>query len=404
VIKPGEDVPPLSWDVLHSMMASSNGWSEAWRQTGDWALDVLEGQLGPDWPELVRNKNPTGGAPMLAWAAGHVSAYVSLVELALRLDLLKGCPGFAKARTAIRSDPRPGQLVASEMQLEVAGLALRIGCNPTLEPSHEGCRPADIAFETKTGEYIVEARAVLTSAAWEGGSEWTDALFEDIRQVESRYAVRCEGEVSRVLNDDARKLLLEAIETRAQLVAAGLEAPRIVDVGASLQIYQRDRRPAGGLRGPELHGDSWSRIAGRIREKVDTATESGANWLRLDARNGLWQFSDWATRPLMAKAELLETVVRDALGTFHGIIASCGSVLRQGDFSDESVTAWPGVVAVRRTLPFVRVRETVVVAASPAMIDESEFWREIYANEATWLDWALAKRNLPTVGDILNSN
>jgi hypothetical protein len=111
-------LPPLSWEILHGMMASA-AWSDAWRETGSWAFDVLEKHLGSDWPAAVASKSPTGGAAQLAWAVGHVTAYAQVLELALRLELLQGVDGYAKLRRALRNDPRPSQLVHYEMQLEV---------------------------------------------------------------------------------------------------------------------------------------------------------------------------------------------------------------------------------------------------------------------------------------------
>jgi hypothetical protein len=397
---PQADLPPLSWEVLRSMMANTT-WSEAWREAGSWAFRVLEKELGGDWPAAVAGKSPTGGAPQLAWAAGHVTAYAQVLELALRLELLRGSAGYAKVRRALRNDPRPSQLVHCEMQLEVAGLALRSGITPELEPAPSGGRPADVAIAVEDQRLVIETRAILASDHWRDENDWTDQLFERIHRIETEQGVRCEGEISTLLNEQAAEVLLSAIETRARMVAARIEPPPMRTPGVAIQIVPQSHKPGGGLRGPEMRGDSWARIAPRIHQKVEAAVESGASWLRLDARDGLWQFTEWSTRPLAEKLQLFDAAVRGLLGGLDGIIVSCGPLLAQGTFDDEDVVLAPGLVALRRCLPFVRVRETLIIAADIGTAEAAVPWVRLYSDEPSWLDWALGRAGLPSTNEIL---
>ena len=393
-------LPPLSWEVLHSMMANAT-WSEAWRETGSWAFGVLEKHLGSDWPAAVAAKSPTGGAPQLVWAVGHVAAYAQVLELALRLELLQGVEGYAKVRRTLRNDPRPPQLVHSEIQLEAAGLALKSGITPQLEPTSRHGRPADVAITTGGQRLVIETRAILTSDDWRNESDWTDQLFERIHDIEAQHGVRCEGEISTPLDERDTEALLAAIQTCARLVGANLEPPPMRTPGATINIVPESHTPASGLRGPQMRGDSWARIAPRIREKVAVAAESGANWLRLDAREGLWQFTEWSTRPLAEKLRAFDAAVRDLLRGLDGIIVSCGPLLRQGTFNDEEVDLAPGLVALRRCLPFTRVRETLIIAADASAPKAAPFWANCYSDEPMWLDWALRHAGLSSTDQIL---
>lgn len=397
---PESAIPRLSWEILHSMMGNAT-WSQAWRETGAWAFDVLESHLGSDWPAVVAEKNPTGGAPQLAWAVGHVVAYAQVLELALRLELLRGVDGFAKVRRALRTDPRPAQLAHCEMQLEVAGLALRSGVTPQLEPAPRRGRPADVGITLDEQRLVVETRAILASDDWREENDWTDQLFERIHHIETEHRVRCEGEISIVLGERDTEGLLSAIATRARLVSAHLEPPPMRIRGVAINIVPESQTPASGLRGPEMRGDSWARIAPRIRQKVEAAAGSGANWLRLDAREGLWQFTEWSTRPLAEKLSAFDAAVRDLLEGLDGIVVSCGPVLAQGTFEDEDVVLGPGLVALRRCLPFTRVRETLIIAAEPAATDAAWLWVRFYSEEPLWLDWALRRTGLPSIEQIL---
>ena len=376
-------------------------WSEAWREAGSWAFRVLEQHLGSDWPSVVAAKSPTGGAPQLASAIGHAGAYAQVLELALRLDCLRGADGSGKLRRALRSDPRPSQLVHCEIQLEVASLSLRSGITPQLEPASPRGRPADVAITVGDQRLVVETRAILASDAWREENDWTDRLFERIHFIETKHGVQCEGEIAMLLDEVGTEALLSAIETRARLVAAGMEPPPLRTPGVAMKIVPQSQPSVAGLRGPEMRGDSWARIAPRIRQKAEAAVDSGANWLRLDARDGLWQFTDWATRPLAEKLHVFESGVRDLLEGLEGIIVSCGPMLAQGTFGDDDVVLGAGLVALRRCLPFVRVRETLIIAADSAASQSVASWINFYSDEPSWLDWALDRAGLPSTREIL---
>ncbi len=194
---------------------------------------------------------------------------------------------------------------------------------------------------------------------------------------------------------------LSAIETRARLVAVRMDPPPLRQPGVAIDIVPQARLPERGLRGPEMRGDSWARIAPRIRQKVEAAVESGADWLRLDAREGLWQFTEWATRPLAEKVQAFEVAVRGLLGGLDGIVVSCGPLLAQGAFDDEDVVLGPKLVALRCRLPFVRVRETLIIAADGGAPQAAASWVQFYSDESSWLDWALRRTGLPPTSEIL---
>lgn len=374
-------------------MQRADGRPVAWREAGIWALDRLERHLGSDWPGLALQKG-SGRTAELPLAPFHVIAYANVLELAVRLELLEGVDGFAKARRAIQRDPRPDQLAHSRMQLEVAAMVLRAAAPTQLEPNPGGRRPPDVAIESPAGTLLVETRAVLTSDAWRADDRWTDDLFDRIRAIERSHGVRCEGEIPERLTDEDRDRLLGAICDRARLIAIGASAPALRFPGTALAVVLASDPPGAGLRGPQLRGDSWARVGPRIAQKAAAAVESGANWLRLDVLEGLWTFTQWATLPLAEKSSALAPLVRAGAGSLHGVVVSSGARLRQGEFADEEVASADGVAALRRCIDPLRVRETLIFAASDAFAAEAEFWRTLYADEPSWLDWALAQSGL----------
>lgn len=88
----GTDDRP-SWD-LYRRMAESPHVSRARRQATLWALGELEQRMGPDW--LERYWDRTGHVPEEVNLGGaHAGALGSLLDSALRLQLLDGAPGAA---------------------------------------------------------------------------------------------------------------------------------------------------------------------------------------------------------------------------------------------------------------------------------------------------------------------
>lgn len=400
-IAAGATPPTPSWKIMHSMMDAPHGRPDAWREAGHWSLDVLQAELGTDWPERVRAKNPTGGAPQLDMAGGHAVAYAEILELSLRLRLLNSVDGHAKLWRTLRRDPRPEQLLHCGLQLEVAGLALRSGTIPELEPTPIQNKPADVALMIEDQRILIETRALLPSAEWRRQNKWTDWVFARIQEVEFSYAVRCEGEISVVLDENETEHLLTSIETQARLLAARMEPPPIRIAGVALQVVPQTQQPASGLKGPQMGGNSWTRLEAGIRDKVEVAIDSGANWLRLDDRDGLWQFTGWSTKSLAEKLLMLEGPVRPLLGTLDGIVLSCGALLAQGEFQDEDVQLAPDLVAVRRSLPFMRVRETLILANNADACRAAALFNDYYAHEPSWLDWALDRVGLRPTAAIL---
>jgi hypothetical protein len=388
----------LTWRALRVAIQRAPTRSDAWRLAGSWAIDVLEDELGTDWPRTVVSKSSEGSAGELALVAGHTIAYTNLLELALRLTLLSKVPGFAKARRPIATDPRIDQLAHSRIQLEVAALAEQAECLGALEPNPLGPRPADVAIEVLGTQHVVETRAIMTGEIWRSQVRTTDDLFERIHALERTYDVQCAGSITDHLGGLESQALLVSLEERARLVAVGAWAPPVHMAGVVLEVLPTSAKAPEGLHGPDMRGDSWGRIEPRIREKAERAVESGANWLRLDALNGLWQFTRWARLPLAAKLRSIIGPARLSLGPLDGIVISSGALLEQGEFEDATVELADGSVALRRRVTPQRVRETMIIANSANASSVVQRWRSLYDGEPGWLAYALERVDLPMPG------
>jgi hypothetical protein len=112
----------------------------------------------------------------------------------------------------------------------------------------------------------------------------------------------------------------------------------------------------------------------------------------------LWQSTPWARAGLRVKIDEIARLIRPVLRQvqdIEGVVLSSGALLAQGDFYGESAPAEDGCYGLRRLLPAVRIRETMIVPITPRGHDQARIWRELYNSEEDWLDWALHRAGLP---------
>ena len=103
--------------------------------------------------------------------------------------------------------------------------------------------------------------------------------------------------------------------------------------------------------------------------------------------------------PLEEKASTLGDAVRNCLEDqsylVDGVVVSSGALIGQGH--DEDAEA-DGVVAMRRLLDPIQVRETIVIPLRPTA--HAATLVELYRQESGWLACALAREGLPTVTEV----
>jgi hypothetical protein len=343
----------------------------------------------------------------MAWAGSHTVAYVELVELALQLELLCDCDGFARIRDGLKRDPRDEQLQHVRLQLEVGALAQRTGYGVRFErPIDGGNKTSDVNIDLPGGQSLLaEARVLLLDERSVAINRFTDQAFEKIHRVESLYDVQCDGELAELIDDQKLGEMLDAVETRARLVKAGAVAPPLRLHGATLVVNRRGTGPQQGLKGPALAGDLWPRIADRLDKKA-LQTQGAQNvWLRICALHGLWLFTDWATKSLGGKLTAMRHNIASVLGDrphVEGVVISSGSGWPQGTVIDEDYEDSDLGYAIRRGIPPIMARETLVVplrvgGETPV---HTRIWRDLSASEPGWLDYALAQFELPSTAEI----
>ena len=161
--------------------------------------------------------------------------------------------------------------------------------------------------------------------------------------------------------------------------------------------------PAGDVIGhlatpgaPERVVDGWRRIGAMIITKAGQPAQAGG-WLRCELNDGMFADHPWfssalAALPLPDKAAILAEGVRQAMitiGDMHGVVLS-SPAMQSASASDERHHQPDAYIALRRALPGERIRETFIIPGERTADSESAAWDELYDQEPTWLEWALA--------------
>lgn len=387
---------PLTYEHLH-LLNSQSGWSGEARETTEWALAVVEEDLGSDWPTLLSGH---GLAGFLQDSAHQLFARIKLIELAVALRLTRGVAGRAQLVKSLRTNLTAARMRHTLLQLEVAVLAARQDWTPTFE-----LNTVDVTLERVGGPTMrVETFVVDQAEATRDALDQTRAIVDAQIMI---YAVTRDVRLTGMLSqepkreeiDGLRRALVQAIN---EVATDGRE--RDLDVGTGW-IHLR--------RGIGQTGDSLSwkfdprldtrRLPSRVSQKVGQAGKSAATWLRIDLMDNQWQLADWWSAPLAVKALRIKAMVRPGLQPSHpfdGAVVTSGLLVGQGQFADQEITLVDGTIGLKRLVAPLRVRESVMIPLTEKGRSELLGWRDMYGAEQQWLPEALAELALPSLEKI----
>jgi hypothetical protein len=343
----------------------------------------------------------------MALAIGHPVAYFELIELALWLEVLSGCEGFADLLRSLKRDARDDVVPHLRLELEVGALAAAAGYGVRFErPIPDSSKNSDVTIDLDNGQsLLVETRVVLQDDRAVAINHFTDLAFRSIQDICQEYEVECSGHITEVLDDPRLAELLDTVESHARLVKVGFVTPRVSLHGANLRVGQPGTSADRRLHGPALTSDLWPRIADRLEKKARQTKGARNVWLRMCALQGLWLFTHWATLPLSDKlVAMRENILCNLSDHPHvgGVVISSASAWPQGTIDPDEYRDEAGGHALRCAIPPMMARETLIV---PLHTDgetrrQARVWRDLYATEPGWLDHALDKFELPTVAQI----
>jgi hypothetical protein len=390
---------PRSWDEVQE-------WFEfvckhdARMHAGRWAISRLRDALGEDWlPQAIERDSESYPLALLNLGS-HLLVLAEALEWALRLELAMNMDGRGKALRDLRRDSSPQRLLHSQSQLLLAGLACRMGWPVALETSREDQPPADVEIATPTGTLSVEVRVLTPSenarrehAAVNHTSDWLVGLGV-------RHDVWIGGKLHLHPTESQREEIAQLIQDNASIARDGATVELSMP-GIELELSQRGAAN-GSLHSPSTSENLFGRMIGTLAEKAEKMHRSGAGWLHLTTLTGLWAFTPWAQSPLEEQLAVMTAALDTALGQNKpdGIVLCSAAGMNQSGLKDESVSTETGI-ALRRVVHPVRVRGTLIMSFNSTGRAALPFWQALADAETDWLDWALQRRDLPSVAELL---
>jgi hypothetical protein len=393
------DVPPPNWATWCELMERSHR-SAAGKLAGVWALNVLEETLGPHWPEDLLES--TGSVPSVVFGYAYAYEFARLLELALRLTILRSTPGYGAVRRDLRRDHRHERRHHSTIQLEVAALAARLGLDPSMEVATIAGGPADVLFNAPNGPIVAEARVVLRDASSRAAEADWERFTAALLILEANHRTTFGGGLDFIPTDRELDELLAGLDEVARQVSSDGEPRTFRNQAGVIEVVPDSRASEVTLRGPRQASNGWPRIASVLREKAAQALRTNATWLRVDVLDGLWQLTEWSRSGLAEKTERLSSAVSEVLVSsgLNGAILTSGAALVVDAVQEITFDVADGAIGLRRVVQPIRARETVIIPLRRDAKWQAGVWRDLYESEPDWLRWALAECGLPSLDEV----
>lgn len=395
---PDPDLPEPSWALVRALMARKSQPANR-REAGLWAVDRLESYLGPDWAGLAFANDPSL-RDLLVWSSAHVDAVLFVVELALRLEVLKQLPGFAKVRNQVTTDVRYALAGHAQLQLETAALAHHLGTKIGLEvQTPRASSPVDLCVAVGEAPMPVEVKVLFANDEFREITKVSDHLSMARMEISLRFHVSLQVTVDHVPHD-----IEAAVDFMERAAIASLLTADVVERkhdAVHVVAFPSDKPDRSSFAGPPIGGDAWARLGRALQEKADKRYADRPAWLRFDVRNSLWQLTPWAILPLADKAAMAAERVRSELNGYElaGVVLSSGCLRPQGPVDEDTWHASSDTAsALRRRLPAGRARETIIVSIDRRYRDEACWWFDLYdVVEPAWLETNLGNFDLPAI-------
>lgn len=391
-----------SWDWISDRIRDTSR-PDAARRAGLWALDVLRPFFGDDW--VTRFHTAAKFVPgFLLQVPSHSVALVEVLEWAARIDATRDVPGSRSVRRHLQRDLVEHRLSHTALQLELAALAATVG-RSSFEVRLASASPVDVVITHGDGSIPIEAFVLNLDEQMRAGFRSDDELSNGMMRIRFQHDVEFDGELRAPLVGAELADWLRRLDEVAARVAAAGEHEHFADDHSDVNVVPA--HVADGLRfsGPPRLGRGWDRTERRLRAKGEQARTSGARWLRVDMRDGLWQFSSWSTQPFPVRVDNIATATAQALAGLglDGIVVSSGACQLQGDYIGLSRPSSEHLGMGRR-LDYFRARETVILPFTEQGFCEANIWHAMYEREPDWLTEALMRHGQPSLDEIFSSS
>lgn len=396
-----------------------------------WAVDVLQRALGDDflrrvedWLARMRATGDTDLAPDMhpilslgLWPANDVPwVYANLIRLAAHIhffNLNRSQNRLGRMLKTLRRNLEPINWASALLQLEIAGLGLRAGWNILFEPALGNGRSADVSLTNGSAQLLVETTSMRMSVQERKALAFFERLSWQLHLLEWQYDVRISGSLKSASPQHADGLaqwlrdLGEAAHTTAQ---DGLSRQVPGPVEVLVTVFRPTEATVGepwGVEGDPVEAPLLDRLIALLQDKNRQAEGSAIPvWVRLDESAGLWEMFRSQGMTLAQALEFLTDFLQQAFTAFPNL---AGVILSPGlswvgyappDALVERVEQ-SGGIALRCPIPGHRFRETIIVPRAGGSGTDMQMLADWYAQEGTWLDWALAQLGHPLFNDLI---
>ncbi|MER7209967.1 hypothetical protein ABT340_23160 [Streptosporangium sp. NPDC000239] len=395
------DVDVPEWDLLKRFI-DNPGFSDAGKLALEHVLHLLEDILGTSWVRRQYRKRGRLPAEVVLFAS-HRAALPQFLTLGMRLRAAAIEPTFRPVLGGLRKEPTSSDWRHALLQLEVARAAKAASWAYSFEPVLSGSdHRADLIISALGQEFFVETTTLFRTQQDLNSEKYEERFLEQIRAVERCFGIYAISELFQHVDETVTADWVEAIEAAAAEVRDARETHTVVsDVGkVKLQVNAAPPETVT-FRGALRERDIGRRLCHTVRVKALQSLGSVPTWLRVDALDGVFQFTEWARMPGTERVALLHDVLQPVISVaphLHGVICSSGLAVSIGatDRIVEEVTVETSNGAMlRRLLGPHLAREMVIVSLQPEADSMAHAWAAAYANEPSWLDEDLTAVGLP---------
>ncbi|GGL11969.1 hypothetical protein [Mangrovihabitans endophyticus] len=402
-----------TWDVI-GRLASGGALSETGHRVVRDLLTDVKTILGEEFPARTFRKF-RGLPPEFLLSASHRSVLPMFLTFALHLRDAASEPTFRPVLNGAVDGVDIPAWYHLRLQLEAARACRAMDVSVTYEPDIPGTdRKADLLVDADRAPWLVEVTAILRGDADKSWERYEDAIKRAVRGIEHRHDVNC------VVSLDSHPLdaagdgglgrtteVWLATAERAAAAARTTRAPQIVRADHGWIAVYPESVPAGTttFSGAVQERDGWKRLRRALAGKARQIDGPLPVWVRIDCRDGLFQFTDWPRLPppdrIAAMAEAISSDVSWP-SCAQGVVLSSGDATSLGATSAEAETVTAdtnqGTFLRRLTAPGL-LRETVILPFGPAAHITAQQWRDAYDKEPQWLDTDLAAAGMPLLAD-----
>ena len=430
IVEVGSGERQMDWSIWASFIYDSKCLTPKGKELALWAAEILKQTLKDDFfqriedwstnwhknhPELPPDSHPVFSLGL--WPANDLPwVYANLIRLAARIRLLKRKRSQNNIRPVLKNlqkNIEPISWVSALLQLEVAALGLRDEWNILFDPPLGNGGFADVRLTKGQTQLLVETTVMRLSEA----DRKTIALSHDLSMyliaIEVQYNVRISGSLSSasLKNDDDRAQCLQAIVKAAQdTVEDGLSKQVSQPNGVFLTIFRPTEETA--YERWEIVGDPiGERLLERLITILNNKNEQAVGsttpvWVRLDESATLWQLLQFQGRTLAQIRDFFADFIQRVLVSFPylaGVILSPGISWPNSNPPSSVIdrSEHNGSIAINCPIPVQRVRETIIIPQAGMLGNDAGVFTDWYANEDTWLNWALAELGYPSFGSLV---